>query len=93
MKFALFSVTALVATFLAGFTHAGIPDEKKRSLRRHREHTKGNDNGNDNDADNGGKPKDNNDTIDLIVKYKNGDASQCLRTCVFTCRFNSVSQC
>eukprot|EP00957_Ditylum_brightwellii_P060074 4561941-Ditylum_brightwellii.AAC.1 len=64
MKFALFSVTALVATFLAGFTHAGIPDKKKRSLRQHRKHTKGNDNGND--ADNGGKPKDNNDTIDLI---------------------------
>eukprot|EP00957_Ditylum_brightwellii_P099629 7588427-Ditylum_brightwellii.AAC.1 len=65
MKFASFSVTALTATFLMGFTYAGFPDEDKSSLSRHQARKMENSNYNNVQS------KDNEDTIDIIVTYRN----------------------
>ena len=74
MKFASFSITALAATFLVGLTYGGFPDEDEGSLSRHQARKMENANYN------GVKSKDDDDTIDLIVTYKNEAVSQFLST-------------
>uniref|UniRef100_A0A7S4S990 subtilisin n=2 Tax=Ditylum brightwellii TaxID=49249 RepID=A0A7S4S990_9STRA len=68
MKFASFGITAVTASLLSRFSHAGFPDDEDGSLNRHLARKLGkNDNGN------GIRPEEDNHTIDLIVKYKNED--------------------
>jgi hypothetical protein len=74
MKFAPFSITTLAATFLVGLTYGGFPDEDEGSLSRHQARKMENANYN------GVRSKDDDDTLDLIVTYKNEAVSQFLST-------------